>query len=359
MESQIRSFNYRRVHAALNRRLYAFAGGRFAALCQPSSPTLLLTERCNARCLHCDIWKNRGAEDRPALSDWKGLLTDLRDWLGPVHVVLTGGEALLNPHTIELIAHGHAVGLWIELLSHGYWKDQSKIEELVSARPARVTISLDSVGETHNLIRGRERFLDRTTQTIQTLIRLRSERQLKFEILLKTVIMRKNLNEVCEVAEFADQNGLEVFYQPIEQNYNTTEDPDWFRHNDTWPDDAEAAATVVQELCELKRAGFPIANSFAQLEVMIPYFRDPAASRIAVQSHTAHEPGLRCSAATMLQVQANGDVTICTAKPPVGNIRSESIRQIWGARPKWWQSGCCLEQRLTSASEPDKGNPAR
>lgn len=339
--------NYRRVHAAFNRRLNSFAGGRFAALCRPSSPTLLLTERCNARCIHCDIWKNRSAEDRPSLAEWKTLLGDLRKWLGPVQVVLTGGEALLNPHTIELVAHGRELGLWIELLTHGYWKDQTKIQELVGARPARVTVSFDSVDETHNVIRGRDDFVERTRETIQTLARLRSEQTLPLEILLKTVVMRQNLHKVCEIAHFAKQQRLEVFYQPIEQNYNTTEDPDWFAHRDTWPEDAEAAVKVVRELCALKKQGLPIANSFAQLEVMIPYFRDPTATRVAVQSHTAHEAKLRCSAATMLQVQANGEVTICTAKPPVGNIRVKPIREIWAARPHWWEAGCCLDERLT------------
>ena len=35
-------------------------------------------------------------------------------------------------------------------------------------------------------------------------------------------------------------------------------------------------------------SGELVANSFAQLEAMIPYFRDPGSSRVAVQSHSAH-----------------------------------------------------------------------
>jgi len=348
MAQPLIKINYRRVHAALNRRLDTFAGGRLARWCQPSAPTLLLTERCNARCLHCDIWKNQGREDRPQLREWKVLMSDLRQWLGPVHVVLTGGEALLNPDTIELVAHGRTLGLWVELLSHGYWKDQEKIRALVNARPARVTISLDSVSKTHNLIRGRDDFLQRTIQTIETLASLRTAEK-QFEILLKTVIMQQNLAEVSDVAEFAAQQGLEVFYQPIEQNYNTPENALWFDHNETWPADTEAAVSAVKRLIELKTAGLPIANSLAQLEVMIPYFRNPGTYRVAVQSHTAHESIQRCSAATMLQIQANGDVTICTAKPPVGNIRTAPIKTIWSRRPRWWQEGCCLEQRLGDA----------
>ena len=355
MNTEFHKLNYRSLHAGINHRLRALAGGRLGSLCKPSTPTLLLTERCNARCVHCNIWKNRGSEDRPSLREWKQVLADLRRWLGPVQVVLTGGEALLNPHTIELVAYAGSIGLWVELLSHGFWEDQSKIEELALARPARVTISFDGLQATHNLIRGRDGFAERTERTIQTLTRMRREHRLKMQLLLKTVVMRQNLDDVCNVAFFAKRHDLKVFYQPIEQNYNTLEDPEWFKHSDTWPDDAWKAVKVVRQLCVLKKLGLPIANSLDQLKVMIPYFLDPASSRVAVQSHTAHEPKLFCSAATMLQIQANGDVRICTAKPAVGNIRQQSIRAIWAARPHWWQGGCCLEERMGRESEAKGG----
>jgi len=116
---------------------------------------LTLTERCNARCIHCDIWKNRGKEDRPSLDQWRAVLTDLRNWLGPVHVVFSGGEALLNRDTLELVSFGSSLGLFMELLSHGFWEDQAKIENLALARPSRVTISFDGIGETHDRVRGR------------------------------------------------------------------------------------------------------------------------------------------------------------------------------------------------------------
>jgi len=76
----------------------------------------------------------------------------------------------------------------------------------------------------------------------------------------------KNLDDICEVARFAQKEGLEVFYQPIEQTYNTPEDARWFTHSETWPLDTEKVVCVVKELRELKRQGLPIANSPAQLE---------------------------------------------------------------------------------------------
>jgi MoaA/NifB/PqqE/SkfB family radical SAM enzyme len=159
--------------------------------------------------------------------------------------------------------------------------------------------------------------------------------------------MNQNLDNVCEVARFAKSIDAEVFYQPIEQNYNTPEDSQWFAHSDTWPTDTRKAIRIVESLRRMKVQGLPIANSFAQIDAMIPYFSDPGRRRVATQSHSAHERKLLCSALTMLQIQANGDVTVCIAKEPVGNIKTQGIREIWQTRPHWWEAGCCLEQRLS------------
>ena len=272
------------------------------------------------------------------------MLHDLRRWLGPVQVVITGGEALLKPYTIDLVEYASSIGLFVELLSHGFWKDQEKIEKLALARPARVTISFDGIGDTHSLIRGRDGFFEKTATTIQTLKRVRQERGFPEAIRLKTVIMQQNIDEVCEVARFARKEDLEVFYQPIEQNYNTVEDAEWFRHSDTWPNDTQKAIAAVENLCQLKAEGLPIVNSVAQLKSMIRYFEDPAALRIATQSHSAHEKQTLCSALTMLQIQADGGVTVCVRMGPIGNIKTQPIREIWEGRPHWWEAGCCLEQ---------------
>jgi MoaA/NifB/PqqE/SkfB family radical SAM enzyme len=348
---------YKRLYEAGNYRLRTFAGGAWAARCRPTTIAILLTELCNARCVHCDIWKNRGKEDSPSVDQWQQTLRDLRRWLGPVQVTFTGGEALLKSYATDLVAYASSLGLFVEHLTHGYWDDQSKIERLALARPWRVTISVDGVGETHTRIRGREKFFEKTSTTIQTLQRVRKEKTLDYTIRLKTVIMHHNLDDVCEVARFAHQDGMDVFYQPIEQNYNTPEDPRWFEHSENWPQDTAKAVATVERLIALKRQGLPIANSYAQLEVMIPYFRNPDAMRVATQGHTAHDRRALCAALTNLQLQANGDVTVCSGIKPVGNIKTTPIRQIWELRPRVWEEGCCLTWRCSPAEKENLSLP--
>jgi MoaA/NifB/PqqE/SkfB family radical SAM enzyme len=341
----------KRVHEGVNYRLRSFAGGRWASHCRPVSIVFALTELCNARCVHCDIWKNRGKEDAPSLEQYKSVLTDLRTWLGPVQVVFSGGEALLKPYTPELVAHGSSIGLFLEVLTHGYWDDQSRIERLALARPWRLTVSLDGIGETHTKVRGRDQFFEKTTRSIETLRRVRAEQKLDYTIRLKNVIMAHNLDDTCEVARFANRDGMEIFFQPIEQNYNTPEDSKWFEHSDNWPRDTEKAIAVVRQLIAYKKQGWHIANSYEQLETMIPYFENPDSMRVSVQSHSAHERRALCSALTTLDFRANGDVVACFGQAPIGNIKKTPIREIWENRPHWWDSECCLERRCSDAEK--------
>ena len=279
-----------------------------------------------------------------ALEEWTRLLDHLRRWLGPVHLVLTGGEALLRPFTPELLAHGVSRGFYMELLTNGYRNDPELLRQVALTNPGQITLSLDGVGETHSLVRGRDDFWEHTSAAIETLTKLRRDHRLRYEILLKTVLMRQNLAHAAGVARYARQQGVSVLYQPIEQNYGTPDDPRWFEQAPTWPTDPEAAAQTVEELLALKREGYPIQNTLAQLEVMIPYFRNPSASQETVRAHTAHEKRPLCAAVSMLQVEPNGDVTICSRRPPVGNIVDRPIRDIWEGRPRWWKGdGCGVE----------------
>jgi MoaA/NifB/PqqE/SkfB family radical SAM enzyme len=223
--------------------------------------------------------------------------------------VFTGGEALLRPFTPELTAYASGLGLFVEVLTHGYWDDLPRMERLALARPGRITMSLDGIGETHNLVRGRPGFWDEGRRRLMLFKRLREEHALPYAIRLKTVVMSHNIHDVANVARFA----------------------------------------TVEELIRLKREGLPIANTLTQLAVMIPCFRDPDTMRVAVQSHTSHERQQNCVALTTLQLQANGDVTVCSNAPRVGNIKRAPIREMWEHRPRYWEQGCCLKTRRSDA----------
>jgi MoaA/NifB/PqqE/SkfB family radical SAM enzyme len=213
-------------------------------------------------------------------------------------------------------------------------------------------MSLDGIGEAHSIIRGKAGFFEKTMRSFETIKRVRKENGYATRIRLKTVVMSHNLHDVGNVAKFASKHeNVEVFYQAVEQNYNTPEDSRWFEKSPNWPKDTSQAIAAVKELIQLKREGMPIANSFDQLEVMIPYFENPDSLRVQIQSHQAHEHKALCTALVNMQFLASGDVLACYGQPPVGNIKNGRIRDIWENRPKWWKEGCCLTRRCTDAEK--------
>jgi MoaA/NifB/PqqE/SkfB family radical SAM enzyme len=247
----------------------------------------------------------------------------------------------LKTFTPDLVAHGSSLGLHIELLTNGYQNDPELLERIALARPWRVTVSLDGIGDTHSIIRGRNDFWMRTSNTLETLVHLRQKRGLGYSILLKCVFMRQNMEQVAEVARYAREHGLEVFYQPIEQNYYTPEDLCWFEDSSNWPDNIVQTEHAIKELIRLKREGYPILNSYSQLQVMIPYFQCPSKLQGTVQAHTSHEARPLCAAVGMLQIEPNGDIIICNKCPSVGNLTVNPLREIWRDRPRWWKNNAC------------------
>ena len=184
------------------RQLPLAFGGRWARGLPLSSGgvMLLLTERCNSRCVHCDIWKNRGKEDSSHAGAVGGALADSA----------AGSDRSTSDHRGRgapraLHARRRAprvrLGLLMEDLTHGYWNDQTRIEGLARANPGGSRFpSTGSARSTRGSADGS--ILRGNVDSIQTLLRLR-ESEAGYSVLLKTVIMRHNLPRSAPIARFA------------------------------------------------------------------------------------------------------------------------------------------------------------
>src|SRR5215211_7616839 len=73
---------------------------------------------CNCRCVMCDIWKDNKNLKQLTEADVGGLLSTLEK-LGTKQVLMSGGEAMLNPMFFSLCGIVKNAGLKITLLSTG------------------------------------------------------------------------------------------------------------------------------------------------------------------------------------------------------------------------------------------------
>ncbi len=334
---------------AARARLSSFMYSRLAPMAARGNKTLVkptyicfkLSERCNSKCVHCDIWQNQ-QEDPLTTDEWLRTLDNIREWIGPAHVVFTGGESFLRRDTLEIVRHATGLGLVCEVLTNGLLTERHHCEELVKAKVDQVTISLDGVTpETHFAVRQVPGMHKKILRTIDDLSEFRRRYRTRLKILLKMVIMRPNLHEAVAMADWVKAKGQATLrYQPIEQNYAQAEDLNWYKDSDLWITDVARVKAVVGELVQRKQAGFPIQNTIANLQSMIQYFENPDREMRKVRSHDERGSNVCLSGVSSMVISSNGDVRWCFRMLPAGNVKSRRPQEIWVNRTECWKQPC-------------------
>lgn len=131
----------------------------WAALRREARPllgTLIVTYRCDLRCAMCDL-PARGDRGRELDTEGlKGVLDGLHD-LGVLGVGITGGEPLLRPDLLELVAHGARRGLLMHVNTNGTLVTDDVARAFSEHGVESVNVSLDGpTADVHDALRGRE-----------------------------------------------------------------------------------------------------------------------------------------------------------------------------------------------------------
>src|SRR6185295_9665921 len=104
---------------------------------------------CNCRCVMCDIWKDNKNLKQLTGDDILDLLASL-ERLGTQQVLMSGGEALLNPNFFRFCEILQKQNIKVSLLSTGLTlkKNAEQLVQWVND----IIVSLDGNEETHNII---------------------------------------------------------------------------------------------------------------------------------------------------------------------------------------------------------------
>jgi len=271
----------------------------------------------------CDIWKGNKNLKQLNENDISGLLLSLKK-LGTQQVLMSGGEALLNPAFFRLCELLREQNIRISLLSTGLTL-KNNAGQLVKWVDD-IIVSLDGNEQIHNLIRNIPDAYEKLKEGVQHIKNMDQ----KLRVTARTVIHRLNFRNWADIIESAKDIGLDqVSFLPADVTSHAfnreilwTED----RQQEILPDRKEVAELgyVIETVIEQFAPDFAhhfIAERTEKLRKIYAYY--------AAFYDLNPYPYKKCNAPWVSTVvEADGTVRPCFFHPPMGNIRNDTLENI-------------------------------
>ncbi len=158
--------------------------------------------RCNLRCVHC-YSHSRNIDYSGELTHEEGirLIDDLADFGVPV-LLFSGGEPLMRPDILELIARARQKGLRAVVSTNGTLIDAEMAAKLNDVDLSYVGVSLDGLRETNDRFRGIPGAFDMALSGIRTCMKAGIKVGLRF------TINRRNCQDIEGIFDLIEREGI-------------------------------------------------------------------------------------------------------------------------------------------------------
>jgi MoaA/NifB/PqqE/SkfB family radical SAM enzyme len=287
-------------------------------------PILMLNvhSHCNCRCLMCDIWQRDTHASIRAIDLERHKISLQR--LGVRHVVLTGGEPLLNTELASICAFFRELNIRLTLLTTGLLLKKRAQE--VAANFDDVIISLDGPAAIHDSIRRVPGAFELIREGIAA-IRLHRP---GLRITARCTIQKANHPHLEETVRAARNIGLNaVSFLAVDTS------SDAFNRPLLWPvarqsevaltsEEADAFEQQVEQLIATHTDDFAtgfIAETPQKLRKIVRTFRVHLGQAAAVAP--------LCNAPWVSAViELDGAVRPCFFHPPIGNLQSSDLESV-------------------------------
>ncbi len=305
---------------------------------RPQTIGVVLTERCNYKCLSCACWRRPEYPPELGLEQWIAALADLRSFVGNFTVDFGGGEPFVYKPFLPLVEWCCGAGIRWTMTTNGSALSPRNAQRLANAAPFSVGISVDgATAAVHDHSRGVAGSLDTIAKGVRTLRAMRDQAGASFGIRIKPTVHRHNFREMPALVRWAEDVGASsIDFSPVRHWTPEVESQLWLR-----PEDEQALTEVVDALIEMKRAGAAIETEEQRMLSWAAHFR----GETIVPSHPPCRVGLRDYC-----ILPNGDVRSCWFYPVLGNVKDASARDIWRSA-----AASDLRDRMTHC--PSFGDP--
>ena len=294
-----------------------------------SLPIVILMphSRCNCRCVMCDIWKGNNNVQQLEEDHIKKLLESFSKY-NTREVVMSGGEALMNPNFFRLCDIIKSKKIKITVLSTGLLLKKYAAE--IISKTDEVIVSLDGSKEVHDKIRNIPNAFDKLKEGVQELKKLNRD----YRVTGRSVIQKSNYDDFPNIVDAAKEIGLDQI------SFLTADvTTDAFNRAEQWS--GEKVGEIKLSLDEVKKlkeiiesliithskdftSGF-IAESPDKIRRFYHYY--------AAYHGLSSFPEITCNAPWVSTViEADGTVRPCFFHKKIGNINENSLPDILNAK---------------------------
>lgn len=183
---------------------------------------MLVTYRCNNRCLMCEYPQRaqrfRGAGRRELdTATMRGFVDGFAE-LGTTGISFFGGEPTVRKDLLELVAYAAGRGLLTSVTTNGNrLDDEAYAQGLLATGVSMINVSVDgATAARHDALRGYTGGFDRLSAGIRNLARLRERLGSSAQIVVVSVISPSNVREVPDIARLAMALGADrVGFMPV------------------------------------------------------------------------------------------------------------------------------------------------
>lgn len=182
----------------------------------PLNITISPSPKCNSRCLTCNIWMKR--ENELTLEEWDKVLASLGT--APYWFTISGGEPLMYPGIVELakLVYQHNRPGIINIPTNAILKSgPQRVEEILKTCPDTqliINLSLDGVGEKHDLIRGVPGNFAKFEERLAQYFELRDQYP-NLTVGIHSVISVFSVSHLDELIEYAETSRADQFITEI------------------------------------------------------------------------------------------------------------------------------------------------
>jgi len=287
----------------------------------PKKAVFSITDECSMRCKMCYNWRLHDSEKSITPEIWKRAIKGLSQ-LKKDEMLLNfvGGEPFEKKWVLDVVKEASKYGLKTSLTTNASLIDEKKADEIRASGLNTLCISLDGLTpETHDYYRGIKGTHGKAMKALDMFSKKAGP-----ELIIQTIIMDKNLGEIENLVNYVNEkkhiNG--IYFMSVMKPHHTNLPDNWYLNDKLglWPKNKEKIVKVIDKLIEMKKNHSKIVNSELHLKSFKGFYLQPE-KFIKSKDCDVMDFGI--------YISSLGDVSICSEKGIIGNIKHKNLKEIW------------------------------